>query len=258
MLGEVRVKVPATEKIFARCQDLISVDLVASPAANPDGMFETGEVDTSGGDMSTTAKPGENAEQETTDFAAFMQEQREFNTNVGNFIKHFSEEEEEEDEDGEDMTAADEAAEVEEENFETMADVVHHFNAKFEALVADKEFAAEQEAQQELSGKFQEMQDLNSQLANENGILAEAYKTLSEKTDTTVEFSAGTDGARKAVVTKAGAAPKTDFEARVIELSSGEGENTKSHAEALIFAVNEDSARYQTHLQAKGAGFQSL
>lgn len=40
-----RMPVTAGTKLFARCQELVSTDLVASPAANPDGMFSARAVD---------------------------------------------------------------------------------------------------------------------------------------------------------------------------------------------------------------------
>lgn len=56
--GTSYTPVPATEKIFARCAELVSTDLVATPAANPDGMFAEGSrVDSASGDMANTATP---------------------------------------------------------------------------------------------------------------------------------------------------------------------------------------------------------
>jgi len=57
-----QVKLAVGEKIFARCEELVSTDLVASPAANPDGMFSakrTGvsalpSVDSAGNGMAKT------------------------------------------------------------------------------------------------------------------------------------------------------------------------------------------------------------
>ncbi len=51
---------------FARCKELISVDLVSTPAANPDGLFEAKSVDTKHFDyMGNNANPGEQSQEPT-------------------------------------------------------------------------------------------------------------------------------------------------------------------------------------------------
>jgi hypothetical protein len=52
-----QVPLAAGEKIFARCEELVSTDLVASPAANPGGMFSSGSVDKRSEDMATPSTP---------------------------------------------------------------------------------------------------------------------------------------------------------------------------------------------------------
>lgn len=53
--GGARVNLTAGEKIYARCDELVSTDLVASPAANPDGMFSA--VDNGANGMAKNAPP---------------------------------------------------------------------------------------------------------------------------------------------------------------------------------------------------------
>lgn len=64
-LGVKGEKVPlkAGEKKFARCSELVSTDLVASPAANPDGMFSSRSVDKGNEGMAkpSTSTPAANA-----------------------------------------------------------------------------------------------------------------------------------------------------------------------------------------------------
>ncbi len=55
--GGQRMPVPAGTKLFARCSELVSTDLVASPAANPDGMFSARPVDSGNEGMATNANP---------------------------------------------------------------------------------------------------------------------------------------------------------------------------------------------------------
>jgi hypothetical protein len=51
---------------YARCKELISVDLVSTPAANPDGLFEAKSVDTKHFDyMGNTTTPGEQSQEPT-------------------------------------------------------------------------------------------------------------------------------------------------------------------------------------------------
>lgn len=52
-----KVKLKAGEKKHARCSELVSTDLVASPAANPGGMFSAGSVDKGSEDMAKPSTP---------------------------------------------------------------------------------------------------------------------------------------------------------------------------------------------------------
>ena len=82
---------------------------------------------------------------------------------------------------------------------------------------------------------------------------------LSDKSKTIVEFSAGVDGRAVPVARASGNKKATAFEARVDQLTrGGNGEKAMTAVDALCFAVEEDSARYETHLQAKGAFAQQL
>lgn len=53
----VRMPVPAGTKLFARCAELVSTDLVATPAANPDGMFSAPAVDSGNESMANPVTP---------------------------------------------------------------------------------------------------------------------------------------------------------------------------------------------------------
>jgi hypothetical protein len=248
LVGGARLPVPATEKIFARCQDLISVDLVASPAANPDGMFEAG-VDTGGNDMAETTKPGNQPEEKTVDFEAFLKAQLEFNQGVAAFMNRFAENDDEDEEEEEEEEEAPAASE-----FNSINEVLQYFETRLDAAASAQEKQEFEAAQHALGEKIDSLLEVNEELVSENQILAEAFKELSAKTKSTVEFTAGTDGNRKATVTPTGGRKLTEFEVRVAALKA-EG---KDAAEALTFAVGEDTDRYQQHLEAKGVFAQQL
>ena len=257
-------------KEFARCEDLISVDLVATPAANPDGMFEAG-VDSGTEDMADTLKPGDSPD--TTQDAAtiLLGEFRQFAASVNTRLIALEEpeadpadpsgndDEEEDGDDGEDgegeATDGDEGAEAgAPAGFQNIGQVLQYFEARLDAAATARERQEFESAQHTLEDRVGELLDVNEQLLGENAVLAEAYKELCDKTKSVVEFSAGTDGTPRPTVRATSGRTLTRFEARVEQLRR-EG---KSPGDALIFAVEEDSARYTQHLEAKGAFAQQL
>lgn len=251
--GGKRVPVKATEKIFARCEELISVDLVATPAANPDGMFSAGDVDSPEGGMAENNTPGKAPDEKDASnilLAEFRQFAEGINKRMTYLEELVSEGEDEGDDDDADYEDGDDGDDGGEQEFSTPADVVRYFENRLDQAAAQKERHEFETAFHELEEKVTELAAANAQLAGENEVLAKAYKMLSAQTKTVVQFSAGADGNSRPVVKKApdGKEP-TAFEARVEELKAG----GKSFAEALTFAVEEDTERYAQHLQAKGA-----
>ena len=250
-----RVPVKATEKIFARCEELISVDLVATPAANPDGMFSAGDVDSPSEDMAENTTPGKAPDDKDASnilLAEFRQFAEGMNKRITYLEELVSAEEEDDDDDYADDDDGDEGEDGEgaEQEFKTPADVVRYFEQRLDRAAAQNERKEFEAAYNELEAKVTELASANQQLAGENEILAKAYKELSAKTKTVVQFSAGADGERRVVVKKAADGKElTAFEARVEELKA----TGKTYSEALTFAVDEDTERYAQHLQAKGA-----
>jgi hypothetical protein len=253
-------------KEFARCEDLISVDLVATPAANPDGMFEAG-VDSGIEDMAEKLIPG--VSPDTTQDAAtiLLGEFRQFAANVNTRLIALEDppaeddDDDDEDEDGEGAEGVDggegegEApAEGAPAGFQSIGQVLQYFEARLDAAATDRERHEFQAAYQTLEAQVGELLDVNEQLLGENAVLAEAYKELSDKTKQVVEFSAGTDGTTRKTVRASNGRTLTAFEARVDALKTA----GKTPVEAMIFAVDEDSDRYQQHLEAKGAFAQTL
>lgn len=246
-------------KEFARCSELLSVDLVDSAAANPTGLFEA--VDTPGaGTMkpSTATAPG-GQQKEPVTLEALMGavtglrgELTAIGERVTRFETRFEEQEEEEEEAEE--NEGDEEEETTE--FKTLADVVNYFERRVELAANEQERQEFEAAYTMLEEKVGALVELNEQLLAENEVMAGALKELQAKTKTTVEFSAGTEEGKptiKITATPTGK-PLTEFEARVKELQEG----GKKYGEALLEAQAENSGRYQRHLEAKGAFAQTL
>lgn len=251
-------------KKFARCTDLVSADLVASPAANPDGFFEEAEtppVDSSAGGM---AKPS------TTTGAAEQQPAKEFsladvmagitaiNTRIDGLdgrINHFETILEQEPEEQEH-----EFEEQEEEltEFANGAEALQYLQERLAAIEGDKEQAQIDHAFSVYEDKVAQLIELNEQLVLENKVMAEAITEFTEKTGAKVTFSPGTEGEgyvhHLSVPHTDGRKPTTDFEVRVAELSAAGKEDTVAIREAM----KEDPKRYQRHLQAIGVAARNL
>jgi hypothetical protein len=226
-----RVPVPKTEKMFARCEELVSVDLVATPAANPDGMFGA-KVDSGAEGMADKPTPGIDPEKQEDVAKILLGEFRQFTAGMNDRITRLEE-----------LVAQD------------PDEALTYFERRLDKMASEQERREFEAAQATLERNFSELVEVNEQLVAENEILALAYKELSEKTKSVVEFSPGKEGDEpRAVVRQTNGKKLTDFEKRVDELKR-EG---KDAAEALTFAVDEDTDRYAAHLQAKGAFTQTL
>lgn len=254
-------------KEFARCSELLSVDLVATAAANPDGLFEAA-VDSPPGSMAKTIPaPGEApANSQPVTLEAVMAAITGLGAKVDTFdnrlqIFEAALEEDDDDEDGdEDSPAAPAAGD---RQFNSLNDVVQYFEAQFEHARSEQERRDFEAAQQALEEKVGALVELNArmrvdfdELLVENQALAEAYQMLSAKTKATVEFQAGHDGVERPVVlqTPAASGKRTEFEIRRDQLIA-EG---KKKTEAITFAINEDQERYAKHLAEKGIVAQEL
>jgi hypothetical protein len=254
-------------KDYARCEDLISVDLVATPAANPDGMFSA-VVDSSGKDMSKTVSTHPPAEPTLADlmkeFSAFRQEQEQRFEHLEQRFSVLEDPDPDDDDDldddpdagldgdgGQDPNADPDGGE---RGFGSMQEVMQYFEQRLDAMAGEQERREFEGALQMLDERVGDLLELNEQLRGENEILALSLKELSAKTKTTVSFSTAPDGSAQPVLRQTGGRKQTDFEARVEELKAG----GKTAAEALTFAVSEDTERYQRHLEAKGAFTQRL
>jgi hypothetical protein len=242
------------DKMFARCSALPCVDLVASPAANPDGLFSEGDlgddgVDMGGVDMSDTNKnPASGNEGNVVDFSAALEAIQSGIEVIGlrlDAVEEFSSEVS----DAINLEAEAEAGLEAQHQFAEGEDPVAYLEGRLADDAAAREFAAHEEARDEqlneLNEKLEQVLELNESLALQNQAMA---NTLSELTDAPLEFSAGADGAVELNIVEGGAG-QSEFSARVEQLKS-EG---KDACEAISFAIGEDEDRYTQHLEESGA-----
>lgn len=246
-------------KEFARCKRLQSVDLVAAPAANPDGLFEEVEVDSGASAMSdNNGKSGQAGGKETpVDFAAMMtllqeqgESQREFQQSVSDRLtaleegvvqpEHFSEPD-----DGHEEEIPTE--------FASVPEAITYLSQRLDAAEDAREQERQEQAFEEISNQFEALLELNERLEQQNEFMANALKELQDASGHTVEFAAGNEGEDPTVKITGpsdGGPELTAFEARVVELQR---DDDKEHGEALLLAQKEDPKRYEQHLEAKGA-----
>jgi hypothetical protein len=249
LVGDKRVPVPKGKKIFARCKELASVDLVSTPAANPSGLFEAGHVDTSLEDMADKPTPG--GEPTLADVLAGLNNLSAAITSQGerlgaleNFHQEFSA-----------ALAAEEEPELEEEvhtEFGDAEEAVHYLSSRLQQIEDTREQEREAHAFQVIEDKMNDLMAVNEELAEQNLAMAGALKEFAAKTKSRVRFEAGAEGLQSVIESseRPGKGGKlTDFQIRVKELKAAGKEAT----EAISFAVGEDPDRYERHLEDIGA-----
>lgn len=276
------------QKAFARCVEMPSVDLVATPAANPDGLFEEGGGEGCLHSSQSATAPSSAGSLHSSQSATAPSSAGCLHSSLSSFARVV-------DTSGEVMSDTIKAPDSGQGKVE-LGDVLNAVNALAERLAPLEEFQAEvseameaeaqefaqheqaddhqfeegadpmsiieqrlaaaeetrvQEAQQI---EFDELRDKVEQLVGVNVQLAAENKAMAQalqefsKHDEVLFSAAGDDGSLKAVVRSGDGPELTDFEERLAELKS-EG---KDEAEAINFAVEEDYDRYQEHLEAKG------
>ena len=247
-----RLPIAAGTKKFARCTDLVSVDLVSSPAANPGGLFEAG-VDTHAEDMpEINLQTGAAATKEFS-LADVMAGIQQLNANVQQLAQRTVALEEF----ATDLSAAGHELEAEQEaaagqhEFSSMEEAVRHLESRLDQIGDEREQAESQHAFDVLEDRMNTLLSLNTQLSAENQAMASVIHEFQSHTGATVNFSAGSDGGYEpniVLLEEKTAAPRSAFEARCNELESG----GKSPTEAINLAMKEDKGRYTKHLQALG------
>jgi cell pole-organizing protein PopZ len=228
-------------KKFARCSELIAVDLVAQPAANPSGLFSR-RVDSLENDM-----PKEEQENQEPTLADVLAEVRSMNGRlqaIEDAIENADSEEEPEEEESEEEQEAPEAAPgtVEAELSELRRAVV------FLSRERDRDIEEAEEAQVShafavINEKVTMLAEQNAKLTAENSALMEAFKTRGGKA-ASVNLS---DSSGPVTMLEAGQ-PGDDWEKLVQEKKAG----GMTAPEAIAFAVKNRPDLYQVHLARIG------
>jgi len=243
-------------KKFARCTELISVDCVAQPAANPEGLFSA-KVDSSSRGMADTELTTEQKLlAQLTELTALVTKQQEQISNIQEFnaqlVEFADEEDEDEDEDEEDESEEDEddgegdesegeGEEGEGAELSSIEAALNYLEAKAVRGLSKEKAAQESHAFAEVEARIIALAELNEQLQAENEALNLALKQGNGRAAT-----AGVGESLK--LFQAVGSDVTEFEARVTELTK-EG---KTKSQAVELAQKEDSERYADHLRAKG------
>lgn len=271
-------RVEFKDKKFARCDELVSVDLVAQPAANPDGLFNA-RVDMLRSGMArnnqaaAAAAEGEGggaAEPTLADLLQAIQGMRdEFSERLeameqfqDEFLNGQGEEEGEEDEiEGE----GEEGAEGELEHagagaggergfaqgtigavLNEFSTRLHQFEQREQNALKRAELAQQQHAFAVIANKVDEVTEFARALVTQNEAQSELIAELQAQLKNTARVSLGHEN--QTMFNTPSVPGQTEFETRCQELVK-EG---KTPGQASQFAMKENPARYQEHLKAKG------
>lgn len=233
-------------KKFARCTELVSVDLVAQPAANPDGLFES-RVDKARDDMADTPTTEEKLlaaieaqGKQVTELAQHIAGIQQFNAHLVELME--SEDEDEDEDEGEGEDEDEDEGEDDGKEMSSVADALNYLEAKTRHSLENEKNKATEFAFEEVRDKIVALAARIEELEAENEALQLAANqgnggNVSASTETKVRmFESGVGG-------------KTEFEARVTELcASGKG-----RGEAILLAQKENKALYLEHLRSIGA-----
>lgn len=270
-------------KKAARATELVSADLVESPAANPTGMFSA-RVDNGGGSMAKQAlnkggapgaEGGGDGNEETVpawaqsiidgqqQIAQRLDGIEQFQNDLQQELEGMEQEGDEGDEGDEEDLDGDPggdgqgATEMSARQIQRYIDslVAHRLETRFSAIQQQEEEEAEEQAFEVLEAKVTELSEALEAALLEN----QALNQLNQE----YRKSGGGGKPVSANVTlfseKPGkAAGQTEFEARANELYHELREKDKTltefsaKAEATKKAIAEDESRYETHLQEKG------
>jgi len=243
---------------FARCQELISVDLVAQPAANPDGLFEAkvdtvlldnmnepGKSPTPEPSLSEVLQAVQGISHQVADMQQRLQEVEGFQQSVMAAVEHHENQ-------SEDSAKSDEenpdAAEDAEDAKDTEAPKkAKQLSARVSALeqkhlreLAAREAATEKELTEAAHAKLNLLQARNQELSAKVEALTTAARTRGA--------SPVSHGGLSERMFSAGAPKVHDFEQNVADLvASG-----KSKGQAVVLAVKQDPEAYHAFQAAKG------
>jgi hypothetical protein len=247
---------------FARCQELISVDLVAQPAANPDGLFEA-KVDTvllenmnePGKSPATEPSLSEilqavqgvshevaDMRRQVSDMQSRLQEVEGFQQSVMAAVEHHENQTEDAaTPDEENPDAAEDAKDAEApKKAKQLSARVAALEQKHLRELAAREAATEKELTEAAHAKLNLLQARNQELSAKVEALTTAARTRGA--------SPVSHGGLSERMFSAGAPKVHDFEQNVADLvASG-----KSKGQAVVLAVKQDPEAYHAFQAAKG------
>lgn len=238
-------------KTFARCDDLISTDLVANPAANPTGLFAArqGEVDRNFSDMPEDLIDDDDAQGSDTDaILAYLHSINERLERIEDFQDELQEslaelEDDDDDDDGDYDDVPDDQpdpnAHPVEAAFNALHNRIHNLEAREVAKVELAEKAEEEHAFDVLETKTQALLEELEAARTENEILREFMDQA--EANGALSMSVGSDAQYF------GARNMTDYEKRIHELCEGGMKRTEA-----IRKANSEGNLQITHLQQKG------
>ena len=226
----------------ARCEEILAFDLVAHPAANPDGLFARPEIDRREISMDTNPDTTQQAAAaETPTLADVVAEIHNLRQRVSD-LEDFADELHgalTADPDGEGEPDPDEA---EMGRPLTRGDLIEFERQREERLAEAGRKQATEAAFGVLEQKVETLLSRNEELVTQLGALAEENKALQAGQKPASRSSGGDNPPKRATTVHA-------FDQRVEELTK-DGKMTK--AAAIQFAVKEDGDRYADYLATRG------
>lgn len=227
-------------KKFARCSELIAVDLVAQPAANPSGLFSR-RVDRPENDM-----PNEEQENQEPTLSDVLAEVRSMNGRlqaIEDAIENADFEEDPEEDEEEEQEAPEAAPGTVEANLSELRRAVVFLSRERDRDIEEAEEAQVSHAFAVINKKVTMLAEQNAKLTAENSALMEVFITRGGKA-----ASVNLSDSSGPVTTLEAGQPGDDWEKLVQEKTAG----GMARTEAIAFAVKNRPDLYQVHLARIG------
>jgi hypothetical protein len=266
-------------KAFARCEELLAVDLVAHPAANPKGLFHDPSVDNAADGMD----PKNKATKEPTP-TELMEKFNSIETTLGTLGERFKQFDEfmgavneavVTDDDppadpadpdpaaDDDTPPADPPAQGGKTELAALRNQIKTLEARLNRKDADNESAEIEEQLEKITTNFGILHDAYSELqaldeAKTHLLEARGIKFTGEGDGLAVSVE-GADPGTSGGGNRGGKGKLSEFDEKVNEFASGaNGEKALSRAEAVRKAVKEFPDLHRKHLEAKGIKFKTM
>jgi hypothetical protein len=257
-----KVVLGLSDKRFARCSELVSVDAVAMAAANPDGLFES-KVDNrkinNHQSMSDTNKTTEEQLADLTKLFAAQAVQAEtqseainqLSATLNQLIEFATSEDEEDEDEGDDEEEEDEpkhkkgkekGKDGENEYAATIEGAMQYLEAKVQTQLQNEQDAQLSHAFEVIEEKVVALTEFNATLQAENEALRTAYNKANGQS--------AIPGRESAVRLFSANAECDEWEAKVHEFEAAGAKKTEAISKAIAF---DDGTLYLKHLERAGA-----